>query len=163
MFVTQKQSSDDNGGTPTVMTDRVLQNVRVLAVGQTADAKLDKPSVVRAVTIEVTPAGAQKVAVATRLGSLSLMLRKAGETTSYASRRMTGSEMVDSGNSRRRRERPCRARHEGNRLRGPAVAGGSLPGGPDLRHREHAQRPKGSAARRKLETVAQPLQEPDLR
>ena len=45
------------GGQPIVMTDRILQNVRVLAVGQSADAKLDKPSVVRAVTIEVDSRG----------------------------------------------------------------------------------------------------------
>jgi pilus assembly protein CpaB len=162
VFVTQKQSSDDNGGTPIVMTDRVIQNVRVLAVGQSADSRLDKPSVVRAVTIEVTPAGAQKVAVATRLGSLSLMLRKAGETTSYASRRMTGSEMVDSGNAGDGVSvRVARGTKEAV-YAVPRLPEETFPADPTYATGNTRSGPKGAAARRTPETVARPLPEPDL-
>ncbi|HEV2559516.1 MAG TPA: Flp pilus assembly protein CpaB [Microvirga sp.] len=92
VFLTQRQSGEDGGNT---FNDRVLKNVRVLAVGQTADVKLDKPSVVRAVTIEVDAEGAQKVAIAGRLGSLSLMLRKAGEMNELGVRRLTAADLPE--------------------------------------------------------------------
>lgn len=56
-------------------TDQVIQGVRVLAVGQDANVGKDKPEVVRSATIEVTPAQAQKIALAQTVGSLSLSLR----------------------------------------------------------------------------------------
>jgi len=46
-------------------SDVIAQNVRVLAVDQTADERSDKPAVVKAVTLEVTTAQAQKVTLAT--------------------------------------------------------------------------------------------------
>ena len=70
-------------------TDIVLQNVRVLAVDQIADERTDKPSVVKAVTLEVNAMGAQKLSLAASVGSLSLMLRKAGEVNSEYTRRIT--------------------------------------------------------------------------
>jgi pilus assembly protein CpaB len=70
-------------------TDIVLQNARVLAVDQIADERTDKPSVVKAVTLEVNAMGAQKLSLAASVGSLSLMLRKAGEVNSEYARRIT--------------------------------------------------------------------------
>jgi pilus assembly protein CpaB len=70
-------------------TDVVLQNTRVLAIDQTADERNDKPSVVKAVTLEVDIASAQKLALAASVGSLSLMLRKAGEVTAETTRRIS--------------------------------------------------------------------------
>jgi pilus assembly protein CpaB len=67
----------------------VLQNVRVLAIDQNADQRVDKPSVVKAVTIEVDVVGAQKLTLAASVGSLSLMLRKAGEADNQYTRRIT--------------------------------------------------------------------------
>jgi pilus assembly protein CpaB len=77
-------------------SDVVLRNIRVLAVGQMADEKNSKPSVVNAVTIEVSPVDAQKVALASRAGSLSLMLRKAGDASDLAPRRVA---LTDIGQS----------------------------------------------------------------
>ena len=57
-------------------TSIVLQNVRVLAIDQIADERLEKPAVVKAVTLEVDAAGGQKLSLAAVVGSLSLMLRK---------------------------------------------------------------------------------------
>jgi pilus assembly protein CpaB len=74
-------------------TDVVLRNVRVLAAGQTADDKADKPSVVSAVTLEVDSIGAQKIAVAVSAGSLSLMLRKAGDLAAAPLRRVSLNEV----------------------------------------------------------------------
>jgi pilus assembly protein CpaB len=67
----------------------VLQNGRVLAVDQSADERSDKPAVVKAVTLEVDQVGAQRLSLAATVGSLSLMLRKAGETTADKPRRIT--------------------------------------------------------------------------
>jgi pilus assembly protein CpaB len=74
-------------------TEVVLQNVRVLAIDQTADERLDKPAVVKAVTLEVDVVGAQKLSLAASIGSLSLMLRKAGEATSQYTRKITLSDL----------------------------------------------------------------------
>ena len=60
-------------------SDVVLQNTRVLAIDQLADERTDKPSVAKAVTLEVDMTNAQKLALAARVGSLSLALRKAGD------------------------------------------------------------------------------------
>ena len=78
----------------TGMNDVVLQNARVLAVDQLADDAADKPTVVKAVTLEVDTVGAQKVALASSLGNLSLMLRRAGELQLDATRRVTTSDLA---------------------------------------------------------------------
>ena len=62
-------------------SDVVLQNVRVLAVDQIADERAEKPSVAKAVTLEVEVTAAQKLALAATIGTFSLALRKAGEAT----------------------------------------------------------------------------------
>ncbi len=71
----------------------VLQNVRVLAIDQIADERLDKPAVVKAVTLEVDVVGAQKLSLAASVGSLTLMLRKAGEANSQFTRKITLSDL----------------------------------------------------------------------
>jgi pilus assembly protein CpaB len=75
-------------------TDVVLQNTRVLAIDQTADERNDKPSVARAVTLEVDTPSAQKLALAASVGTLSLMLRKAGEAVNETTRRITLSDLL---------------------------------------------------------------------
>jgi pilus assembly protein CpaB len=70
-------------------TEVVLQNARVLAVDQSADDRTSKAAVAKAVTLEVDTIGAQKVWLAASVGSLSLLLRKAGEVSSEATRRVT--------------------------------------------------------------------------
>jgi pilus assembly protein CpaB len=58
-----------------LITDILLQNIRVLGIDQDANQQRDKPGVVKAVTVEVTPVQAQKLTLAQRLGDLSLALR----------------------------------------------------------------------------------------
>ena len=70
-------------------TEVVLQNARVLAVDQSADDRTSKAAVAKAVTLEVDTLGAQKIWLAASVGSLSLLLRKAGELSSEATRRVT--------------------------------------------------------------------------
>jgi len=53
----------------------LLQNIKVLGIDQDANQQNDKPKLVRAVTIEVTLPQAQKLALAPKVGSMSLALR----------------------------------------------------------------------------------------
>jgi pilus assembly protein CpaB len=78
-------------------TDVALQNVRVLGVDQLADERAEKPTVARAVTLEVDTVGAQKLALAAAAGRLSLVLRKAGDAAQEASRRVTITDIGTSG------------------------------------------------------------------
>jgi pilus assembly protein CpaB len=70
-------------------TEVVLQNTRVLAVDQTADERAFKAAVAKSVTLEVDTVEAQKVWLASSVGSLSLLLRKAGETGQAKTRKIT--------------------------------------------------------------------------
>lgn len=74
----------------TAFNDVVIQNVRVLAVDQSADARAEKAAVVvKAVTLEVDVTDAQRLALASAVGTLSLLLRKAGEVGEATSERVT--------------------------------------------------------------------------
>jgi pilus assembly protein CpaB len=70
-------------------TEVVLQNTRVLAVDQSADERNAKATVAKSVTLEVDTVDAQKVWLASSVGSLSLLLRKAGETAQAKTRKIT--------------------------------------------------------------------------
>jgi pilus assembly protein CpaB len=86
-----KQSGDN---------DVVLQNVRVLAVDQLADDSSEKPTVVKAVTLEVDTVSAQKLSLAASLGTLSLVLRKAGEASLDGTRRVSVGDLVNDAPAR---------------------------------------------------------------
>jgi pilus assembly protein CpaB len=78
------------------INDVVLKNARVLAIDQLADDRSDKPAVAKAVTLEVDIAGAQKLALASQIGTLALALRKAGDTEATASRPITIGDLINS-------------------------------------------------------------------
>ena len=61
------------------VTDVLLQNVHVLAMGRVAKDSNGQPIPARTATLEVAPLDAQKLALGEALGSLSLVLRKPGE------------------------------------------------------------------------------------
>jgi len=77
------------------VNDVVLQDVRVLGVDQMADNTADKPAVVRAVTLEVDESGGQKLALASMVGTLSLLLRKAGETKDDQTRQISPLDLAN--------------------------------------------------------------------
>ena len=74
-------------------TDVLLQHVRVLGIDQLADDRTEKPSVVKAVTLEVDTAAAQKLTLAGAVGSLSLALRPAGSTATTSVQRITAGDL----------------------------------------------------------------------
>jgi pilus assembly protein CpaB len=57
----------------------ILRNVKVLAVDQDAKNENRTAKVARTVTLEVSVEGAQKIALASQMGALSLALRRLGE------------------------------------------------------------------------------------
>jgi pilus assembly protein CpaB len=77
-------------------TEVVLQNTRVLAVDQSADERAAKAAVAKSVTLEVSTVEAQKVWLASSVGNLSLLLRKAGDIVETKSRKITLNDL--SGN-----------------------------------------------------------------
>lgn len=60
-------------------TRTLLQDIKVLAVDQTAQVEKDEPVVVRAVTLEMGPAEAEQLVGATEEGTVQLALRNPGE------------------------------------------------------------------------------------
>ena len=66
-------SAKDGQGVP--FSRIVLEGVKILAVKQQTKANPDEPVVVNAVTLEMTPAEAEKLDLARSVGALSLVLR----------------------------------------------------------------------------------------
>lgn len=67
---------DEEGGkNKNQITDILLQNIKVLGIDQLANDNQEKPVVVQAVTLEVTPEQSQKLTLASQVGSLTLALR----------------------------------------------------------------------------------------
>jgi len=61
-------------------SETVVQNVKVLAVDQTASSDKNEPAIVRAVTLEVTPEDAEKLVLAEHRGVIQLALRNPTDT-----------------------------------------------------------------------------------
>ncbi len=57
----------------------IVQGARVLAVGQLADTSKADPVIVKSATLEVTPAEAQRIALAQSIGAITLALRATGD------------------------------------------------------------------------------------
>jgi pilus assembly protein CpaB len=83
-----RQPVGGNGGQQ--VTDVLLQNVRVIAMGQQANNETGQPVVASTATLEVAPLEAQKLALGQQAGTLSLVLRKPGQQENIA-----GVETVD--------------------------------------------------------------------
>jgi pilus assembly protein CpaB len=66
---------DSGSGAEKAFSKVVLQNVEVLAVAQEVEKKKDEPTVVKVVTLLVSPQEAERLALASRAGSLRLAMR----------------------------------------------------------------------------------------
>lgn len=88
--LTRTEASESDGDkTKNIFTDVLLQHVRVLGIDQLADERSDKAAVVKAVTLEVGTEDAQKLVLASSVGTLSLILRPAGSNDTAAVGRVT--------------------------------------------------------------------------
>jgi pilus assembly protein CpaB len=77
-------------------TEVILQNRRVLATDQSADERTAKANIAKSVTLEVETMEAQKVWLASSVGNLSLLLRKAGETAAVKTRKISLKDLESS-------------------------------------------------------------------
>jgi pilus assembly protein CpaB len=71
-----RKIAGDGAQSEDLRADVVLQNVQVLAVDQLANDKAGEPKVSRTATLAVTLYDAQRLSIATKVGTLSLALRK---------------------------------------------------------------------------------------
>jgi pilus assembly protein CpaB len=69
-------------------SDILLEHLKVLAIDQIASEGEEKPTVARAVTLEVTKEQAQKILLATNVGKLSLILSRPNEKAGDLNRRI---------------------------------------------------------------------------
>jgi pilus assembly protein CpaB len=69
-------------------SDILLEHVKVLAIDQIAGEGDGKPTVAKAVTVEVTKEQAQKILLATNIGKLSLILGRPVESNADPNRRI---------------------------------------------------------------------------
>lgn len=82
----------DGNGNPYV--DVLLQNIKVLAIDQSADDRKEGATVVKAVTVEVATQEAQKLTLAAGIGQLSLALREAASNVGEVTQRITVNDLV---------------------------------------------------------------------
>ena len=85
--------SEGGGGNTGMFTDVLLQNVKVLGIDQVASENIEKPKVAKAATLEVTQLQAQKLALAQRVGQLSLALRDLLNVDAELTRTVTISDL----------------------------------------------------------------------
>jgi pilus assembly protein CpaB len=76
-------------------SDVILQAAKVLAIDQITGERTDKPTIAKAVTLEVAPEDAQKILLATNIGRLSLILRQPAEGRAGPSARVTAQDLGD--------------------------------------------------------------------
>jgi pilus assembly protein CpaB len=85
-------------GTPLKVSETVMRNVRVLATDQRMDAKNEEGKAVvqrfTMVTLEATPKLAEKIAVAQRIGDLSLSLRSIADNSAELERAIASGEVT---------------------------------------------------------------------
>ncbi|RVC64309.1 Flp pilus assembly protein CpaB [Mesorhizobium sp.] len=92
ILLTRKVRGD--GGTDKSFVDVLLQSIKVLAVDQVADESTESPTVVKAVTVEVSTKDAQKLTLAADAGQLSLALRQAAASKGETTERITLSDLT---------------------------------------------------------------------
>jgi pilus assembly protein CpaB len=75
-------------------SDVILQDVKVLAIDQTNDDRVNKPAIARSVTLEVATTEAQRLIVAQNVGTMTLALRPVGQATREPNRRVTTADLT---------------------------------------------------------------------
>lgn len=88
-----RQQSGDGADRNDQYTDIVLEKIRVIAIDQTADENKTDPLIAKTATLEVDPVGAQKLALAQKVGALSLALRNVTSIEDGANMTVTQSDL----------------------------------------------------------------------
>lgn len=88
-----RQQSGDSADRNDQYTDIVLEKIRVIAIDQIADENKTDPLVAKTATLEVDPVGAQKLALAQKVGAISLALRNVTSIEDGANLTVTQSDL----------------------------------------------------------------------
>lgn len=91
MLLTRDAAAGNNDST--LVSQVVVDNLKVLAVDQVDDDAEGKPVVAKAITLEATPEQAQTIALAQAVGTVSLALRQVGDDEPIAKRIMTVADL----------------------------------------------------------------------
>jgi len=73
----------------------IMQNVKVLSVDQEADTRSNTAKIAQSVTLEASTGGAQKLALANKVGRLSLLLRSAGDEGAVNAASLSSGDLAD--------------------------------------------------------------------
>lgn len=85
-----------------LMTDVILERVQVLAIDQVASEQATEPKVGQTAVLQVNLADAQRLAIASKIGTLSLALRNVETDEEGAVRTVTARDLGQGGYIRRR-------------------------------------------------------------
>lgn len=108
-IILTRQMPGPGSGENDVFNTVILEAVQVLAIDQRSNEKDTKPKVVNAATVLLSPYDAQKLLLASRLGSLSLTLRNIEDQNFGSTPVVTGREIPGSNFYIASRERPAPA------------------------------------------------------
>ncbi len=108
----------------------VLERIQVLAVAQDAAAQENKPRVVNAVTLMVTPEQAERMDLARSVGTLSLVLRSQLDTTPVVTQGARKQDMLLAGVVREAPPEPRPATRKSAPARTPETR--EAPAGPEV-------------------------------
>ncbi len=97
-------SGRDGGGT---ITRLILENIRLIAIDQTADGDSNRPIIARTVTVEVAPITVASLAQAQATGKLSLSLRGAEDETASGPIEVDLSDIIGKVETVVQQERVC--------------------------------------------------------
>jgi pilus assembly protein CpaB len=84
-----------NSGGPQDFAEVILQHVKVLAIDQMAGERQERPTVAKAVTVEVSPEEALRILLATNIGRLSLILRQPAELAMAPDAKVTDRDLFE--------------------------------------------------------------------
>ena len=92
-FVDVVLTRTNNSIGPQDFAEVILQHVKVLAIDQTAGERQERPTVAKAVTVEVSPEQALRILLATNVGKLSLILRQPAEAAMAPDAKVTDRDL----------------------------------------------------------------------
>lgn len=88
-----RQMAGESADRDDQVTDVLLEKIRVIAIDQIADESKTDPKLAKTATLEVDPVSAQKLALAQRVGALSLALRNVTSIEDGANMSITQSDL----------------------------------------------------------------------
>ncbi len=95
-FVDVVLTRTNNSSGPQDFAEVILQHVKVLAIDQMAGERQERPTVAKAVTVEVNLEQALRILLAANVGKLSLILRQPAETATAPEAKVTDRDLFGS-------------------------------------------------------------------